>query len=74
MCLVMEEALANAILGKKSATSNLRRHLSDLGYGGHDEDEAQMGGVSALMSIGLFDIMGATQKPVYEITSPILMK
>lgn len=44
----------------------------DLGYGGHDEDEGQMGGVSALMSIGLFDIMGgATQKPVYEITSPI---
>lgn len=44
----------------------------DLGYGGHDEDEGQMGGVSALMSIGLFDIMGgATQNPVYEITTPI---
>ncbi len=44
----------------------------DLGYGGHDEDQGQMGGVSALMSIGLFSIdgtVGAT--PVYEITSPI---
>ncbi len=26
----------------------------DLGYGGHDEDQGQMGGVSALMAIGLF--------------------
>lgn len=44
----------------------------DLGYGGHDEDEGQMGGVSALMAIGLFDIMGgATVQPVYEITSPV---
>jgi len=44
----------------------------DLGYGGHDEDEGQMGSVSALMSIGLFDIMGSeAQEPVYEITSPI---
>ncbi|WP_226998989.1 GH92 family glycosyl hydrolase [Flavisolibacter tropicus] len=44
----------------------------DLGYGGHDEDEGQMGAVSALMSIGLFDIMGGeAQQPVYEITSPI---
>ncbi len=44
----------------------------DLGYGGHDEDQGQMGGVSALMSIGLFDIMGGeAEKPVYEITSPV---
>ena len=44
----------------------------DLGYGGHDEDEGQMGGVSALMAIGLFDIMGGeAQQPVYEITSPV---
>jgi len=26
---------------------------SDKGYGGHDEDQGQMGGVSALTSIGL---------------------
>lgn len=46
--------------------------IPDLGYGGHDEDEGQMGGVSALMAIGLFDVMGgATLKPVYEITSPV---
>ncbi|MDI3319809.1 GH92 family glycosyl hydrolase [Pinibacter soli] len=44
----------------------------DAGYGGHDEDEGQMGGISALMSIGLFDIMGnEAQQPVYEITSPL---
>src|SRR5690606_5620598 len=44
----------------------------DLGYGGHDEDQGQMGGVSALMSIGLFNIMGnQSQDPVYDITAPI---
>lgn len=44
----------------------------DLGYGGHDEDQGQMGGVSALMSIGLFSVTGnQSTQPVYEITSPI---
>ncbi|NTS42574.1 glycoside hydrolase family 92 protein [Flavisolibacter sp. BT320] len=44
----------------------------DLGYGGHDEDQGQMGGVSALMSIGLFSVTGnQSQTPYYEITSPI---
>ncbi|MGJ7032477.1 GH92 family glycosyl hydrolase [Niabella hirudinis] len=44
----------------------------DNGYGGHDEDEGQMGGVSALMAIGLFDIMGnEAREPVLEITSPV---
>ncbi len=44
----------------------------DVGYGGHDEDQGQMGGVSALMSIGLFNIQGTQAvEPVYEITSPI---
>lgn len=44
----------------------------DLGYGGHDEDQGQMGGVSALMSIGLFNILGNQSiDPYYEITSPI---
>lgn len=47
----------------------------DLGYGGHDEDQGQMGGVSALMSIGLFDIQGNVNvNPIYEITSPIFDK
>lgn len=47
----------------------------DLGYGGHDEDQGQMGGVSALMSIGLFSLHGnVSQVPVYEITSPIFDK
>lgn len=44
----------------------------DLGYGGHDEDQGQMGGVSALMAIGLFSLDGNTSAtPRYEITSPI---
>ncbi len=44
----------------------------DKGYGGHDEDQGQMGGVSALMSIGLFSLRGTTASdPVYEITSPV---
>ena len=47
----------------------------DLGYGGHDEDQGQMGGVSALMSIGLFSLHGnVNSEPVYEITSPIFDK
>ncbi len=47
----------------------------DLGYGGHDEDQGQMGGVSALMAIGLFNILGSeTQDPFYEITAPIFDK
>ena len=44
----------------------------DLGYGGHDEDQGQMGALSALMSIGLFSLQGnASVTPIYEITSPI---
>lgn len=44
----------------------------DLGYGGHDEDQGQMGGTSALMAIGLFSLQGtASAVPVYEITSPV---
>ena len=45
---------------------------ADRGYGGHDEDQGQMGGISALMSMGLFSLKGTTAKnPVYEITSPV---
>lgn len=44
----------------------------DKGYGGHDEDQGQMGGISALMSIGLFSLKGTCDvEPVYEITSPV---
>jgi len=44
----------------------------DKGYGGHDEDQGQMGGVSALMAIGLFNINGTCSiDPVYDITSPV---
>lgn len=47
----------------------------DLGYGGHDEDQGQMGGVSALMAIGLFSLDGNTSvDPTYDITSPIFDK
>lgn len=42
------------------------------GYGGHDEDQGQMGGVSTLMAIGLFSLQGTSSaEPVYEITSPL---
>lgn len=44
----------------------------DKGYGGHDEDQGQMGGVSALMAIGLFSVTGTeSDTPYYEITSPV---
>lgn len=44
----------------------------DKGYGGHDEDQGQMGGVSSLMSIGLFSLKGTESvNPIYEITSPV---
>lgn len=47
----------------------------DLGYGGHDEDQGQMGGVSALMAIGLFSLQGNTSAvPTYDITTPIFDK
>jgi putative alpha-1,2-mannosidase len=43
----------------------------NIGYGGHDEDQGQMGGVSALMKLGLFSLRGTcSQEPVYEITAP----
>lgn len=42
------------------------------GYGGMDEDQGQMGAISALMSIGLFSINGGSDSsPYYEITSPV---
>jgi putative alpha-1,2-mannosidase len=46
--------------------------IPDLGYGGHDEDQGQMGSLSALMAIGLFSLQGtASRIPVYDITSPV---
>ena len=45
------------------------------GYGGRDEDQGQLGGVSALLAMGLFNIKGTCeQKPAYEISSPIFDK
>ena len=44
----------------------------DRGYGGHDEDQGQMGGVSSLMAIGLFALDGGSSRdPQYDITSPV---
>jgi putative alpha-1,2-mannosidase len=44
----------------------------DKGYGGQDEDQGQMGGISALTSIGLFSVDGTcSMDPVYDITSPV---
>ena len=44
----------------------------DKGYGGHDEDQGQMGAVSALMSIGFSACAEQPQlDPVYDITSPV---
>jgi predicted alpha-1,2-mannosidase len=41
------------------------------GYNG-DEDQGQMGSVSALMAIGLFDVQGGAElNPCYQITSPV---
>ena len=42
------------------------------GYGHFDEDQGQMGAMSALMAIGLFEVTGGSlERPVYDITSPI---
>ena len=42
------------------------------GYGHHDEDQGQMGALSALMAMGLFEVTGGgLSRPVYDITSPI---
>lgn len=44
----------------------------DKGYGGHDEDQGQMGGISALMAMGLFSLDGGSKEnPFYDITSPV---
>jgi putative alpha-1,2-mannosidase len=42
------------------------------GYGHHDEDQGQMGAISVLMAIGLFEVTGGgLEKPIYDVTSPI---
>lgn len=44
----------------------------DKGYGGHDEDQGKSGSVSALLSMGLYQLMGGVDKDaIYEITAPI---
>ena len=46
----------------------------DGGYNG-DEDQGQMGALSALMAMGLFDMTGgAARRPAYDITTPIFDK
>ena len=46
----------------------------DGGYNG-DEDQGQMGALSALMAMGLFDMTGgAAQKPAFDLTAPIFDK
>jgi predicted alpha-1,2-mannosidase len=52
--------------------------LSDItpfgGYNG-DEDQGQMGALSALMAMGLFDVQGgAAVNPTYQITTPVFDK
>ena len=45
---------------------------TDDGYGHHDEDQGQMGAISALMAMGLFEVTGGSlERPVYDITSPV---
>ncbi|WP_051703920.1 glycoside hydrolase domain-containing protein [Glycomyces sp. NRRL B-16210] len=45
---------------------------TDDGYGHHDEDQGQMGAMSALMSMGLFEVTGGGHSsPVYDLTSPV---
>jgi predicted alpha-1,2-mannosidase len=42
------------------------------GYGRHDEDQGQMGAMSVLMAMGLFEVTGGgLERPVYDITSPV---
>lgn len=42
------------------------------GYGLNDEDQGQMGSISALMAMGLFEVTGAgLSRPIYDITSPV---
>lgn len=42
------------------------------GYGWDDEDEGQLAGVSALLSIGLFSLHGGCSiEPRYELTAPV---
>ena len=46
----------------------------DGGYNG-DEDQGQMGALSALMAMGLFDMSGgAARRPLYDLTAPIFDK
>ena len=62
-------------LTQKWARAVMRQCKSDItpygGYGG-DEDQGQMGALSVLMAMGLFEMRGGCEAdPVYEITSPI---
>ena len=66
--------------GKPWLTQYWVRRVSELAFGGTtpydgycgEEDQGQMGALSALMKIGLFSVRGACgADPIYEITSPV---
>lgn len=66
--------------GKPWQTQYWVREVSESAFGGTtpydgycgEEDQGQMGALSALMKIGLFSVNGACgAEPIYEITSPV---
>jgi predicted alpha-1,2-mannosidase len=66
--------------GRPWLTQYWVRQVSELAFGGTtphsgycgEEDQGQMGALSALMRIGLFSVRGACDAdPIYEITSPM---
>jgi predicted alpha-1,2-mannosidase len=68
------------LAGKPWLSQKWVREVSDIAFGGTDphsgycgeEDQGQMGALSALMKIGLFSVDGACgAEPRYEITSPL---
>jgi putative alpha-1,2-mannosidase len=64
--------MAKPILVRKVKEQAHGAITPDKGYGGHDEDQGQMGGVSALMAMGLFSIDGGSSiDPSYDITAPV---
>lgn len=67
-------------IGKPWLSQYWVREVSDIAFGGTDphsgycgeEDQGQMGALSALMKIGLFSVRGACgAEPRYEITAPV---
>lgn len=45
---------------------------ADNGYGHHDEDQGQMGSISLLLAMGLFNVTGGcSEHAIYELTAPV---